>query len=102
MPFATGLTPAQVLANLESALINLRNDLARVGEIYAWTQGLVTADMETAAGLGAADANTVLSAYADANALLSYYSIGLPPAAYPQPVSAYPYGATQRQVIGSQ
>ena len=47
-----------------------------------------------------ADAQSVLSALADANALRQIYETGLPPATYPQPPQAYVYAASQRQVIG--
>ena len=44
----------------------------------------------------------VILTIACANALAQLYSTGLPPASYPQPPSAYVYGASQRQVIGPQ
>ena len=98
--FATGLTQAQTLASIQGKLINLRNALSEVSELYGWTSGLAQADMEAAAGLSAGDASTALSAVADANALAQVYATGQPPGTYPQASSAYPYAASQRQVIG--
>jgi hypothetical protein len=54
----------------------------------------------TGIGMASGDADAILSALADANALSSYYNTGLPPGTYPQPGSAYVYGASQRIVLG--
>lgn len=98
----TELSPAQVVASIQSKLINLRNAVKDVQNLFGWTSGLAAADLATASGYSAADAAVVLSACADANALAQIYSTGLPPGTYPQPASAYVYAASQRQVIGPQ
>jgi hypothetical protein len=98
----TGLSTAQVQSLIQQKLIALRDALADITELHTWTSGLATSDMETAAGLSAADAQTYLSACADAAAVAGIYSTGLPPGSYPQPASAYVYAATSAQVIGPQ
>jgi len=100
--FATGLTAAQILANVQARLLALRQALEAVTDLQEWSSGVTGADMETATGLSASDAATLQSAIADAAALADIYDSGLPPGSYPQPASAYVYAATQRQVIGPQ
>lgn len=90
-----------IAGNVAQRLLNLRNALDAVQDLYGWSSGLSAADLE-AVGFSAADASTLLSAVADAHALAQIYSTGLPPGTYPQPSSAYVYAATQRQVIGPQ
>lgn len=99
--FTTGLTQAQVLASIQGKLVNLRNALDAVKDLYGWASGISAADL-VALGFSTADAPTLLSAMADANALAQIYETGLPPSTYPQPPSAYVYAATQRQVTGPQ
>lgn len=98
----TGLSPAQVQSLIQSKLLAHRNALNDLADLYRWSSGLTQADMETAAGVSAADALTYLSAISDGNAEASTHFTGLPPGTYPQPSSAYVYGATQAQVIGPQ
>jgi len=98
----TGLSTSQVQSLIQQKLLTLRNALSDITELHTWTSGLAQADMETAAGLSAADALTYLSAVADAAAVASIYSTGQPPGTYPQPASEYVYGATSAQVIGPQ
>jgi hypothetical protein len=100
MAFPTGLNQAQVLSMVQSKLIAVREALDSITDLYGWTSGLLPADIETATGLDANDAGTLLSAVSDANAVAVFYDTGLPPSQYPQPSTAYPYAASQRQVIG--
>jgi len=105
---ATGLTPAQVQSMIQGALADHRAALRRLQNLYAWTSGLALADMETAAGLSAADASTYLSAVADGNAEANAHFTGqpnpivngVPTGGYPVAPSNYIYAATQAQVIG--
>lgn len=99
--FTTGLTQAQVLASIQAKLLNLRNALADVQDLYGWSSGLAVSDLE-GIGFDASDAQEILSAIADANALADIYTTGQPPASYPQAASAYVYATSQRQVIGPQ
>lgn len=100
--FATGITPGQILANVQQRLLNLRRALEDAADLQAWAAAISDADMATASGLEAADAGTLKSAIADAAALAALYETGLPPSTYPQPAQAYVYGNSQRQVIGPQ
>jgi hypothetical protein len=102
MATTTGLSPAQVQALIIQALVNHRNALNQLQNLYKWSSGLQVSDMETAAGVSQADATTYLSALADGNAEAVTHFTGLPPGSYPQPASTYVYGATQAQVIGPQ
>ena len=102
MAVSTGLSPAQVQSLIQSALIGHRAALNRITDLYRWTSGLTLSDMETAAGLSAADAAVYLSAVADANAEVQIHLTGFPPGTYPQPATGYPYSASQAQVIGPQ
>lgn len=102
MATATGLSAPQVQNYIQSALAQHRAALRQIQNVYAWTSGLTQADMETAAGLSAADASTYLSAMADANAEANIHFTGAPGGSYPAPASDYVYAATQAQVIGPQ
>jgi hypothetical protein len=98
----TGLSPAQVVSLIQTKLIAHRNALNDLQDLYRWTSGLAVADMETAAGLSAADASTYLSAVADGNAEANTHYNGTPGGAYPAPSSDYIYANTQAQVVGPQ
>lgn len=100
--FTTGLSTQQVSSLIQSKLAALRKALSDVEDLHAWSSGITATDMSAAAGLSTADASTAMAAIADAAALKELYDTGLPPGTYPQPSSAYPYGASQRQVIGPQ
>ena len=102
MATTTGLSPAQVQSLIQTALLNHERALVALQQIYRWSSGLTQSDMETAAGVNAADALTYLSALADANAEASIHFTGAPPGTYPQPASDYVYAATQNQVTGPQ
>ena len=100
MAVNTGLSQAQVQANIQQKLLNLRNALNDITDLYKWTSSLAVSDLESAAGLSAADATVYLSAVADANAEAVLHATGAPPDTYPQPSSDYIYSASQSQVIG--
>lgn len=99
--FAYGLTQAQLLSQVQQSLIALRNAINVVGNFESWASGISAADL-TPLGFSTADANTLLSAIADAAAVAQLYKTGLPPSTYPQPASAYVYAASQTRVIGPQ
>lgn len=99
--FTTGLSQAQILASIQGKLINLRNALDDVANLYDWSSGVSASDLE-AIGFNDTDAATLLSAISDANALAQVYHTGEPPETYPQATSDYPYSASQLQVIGPQ
>lgn len=96
-----GITQAQVTQLTTQRMQALRDALNDVEDLYGWTSGLADTDLENL-GFLAGDADTLLSAVADANAVAQIYSTGLPPGSYPQPSSAYVYAATQRQIMGPQ
>lgn len=98
--FTTGQTQANVLATVQSNLVQLRTALDRVAQQYKWAAGVAAADL-VALGFTESDANAVLSACADAAALSDYYNVGAPQhGSYPQPASAYAYGTSQATVLG--
>lgn len=99
--FNSGLTQGQVLANIQNRLSALRQALEDVENLYGWSSGVSAADLE-GIGFSPSDANSILSAIADANAVGQIYATGQPPSTYPQAASAYVYAASQRQVIGPQ
>lgn len=97
-----GVSATQNQSSIVGALVAHRAALQRLQQLFAWTSGLSQADMETACGISASDASSYLSAIADANAEAQIHFTGQPPGSYPQAASAYPYGASQTAVIGSQ
>lgn len=99
--FTAGIDEAQVLSLVQGKLVTLRNALEAVADLHGWSSGIAASDL-VSLGFSQADANTLLAAIADANAVAQIYSTGLPPSTYPQPGSAYVYAASQRQVIGPQ
>ena len=99
---STGLTQAEVTNLIQLKLKALRDALTSVAELYGWTSGITPTDLSSASTYSVSDASGVMAAIADANALASYYNTGEPPLSYPQAVSSYTYGASQRAVIGPQ
>lgn len=93
------LIPQTVIASVQQGLIIIRNAMNVADNLYEWSSGVAPSDL-TGIGMASGDADAILSAIADANALSLYYNTGLPPGSYPQPASAYAYGASQRIVIG--
>lgn len=79
----------------------LRDALDAIEDFQAWLTTQTTAQL-TGLGFSATDVSELQSAMADANAMNDLYNTGLPPSTYPQPTSAYVYGASQRIVIGPQ
>lgn len=96
---STNLTPGQLIAAVQQGLVAVRNAMNVADDLYAWSSGVSLSDLEST-GMSPADAQAILSAIADAHAISSLYNAGLPPGTYPQPPSAYVYGASQRLVIG--
>ena len=97
--FAAGVTQAYVTNNAQAKLAALRRALHDVQDFYLWLSAYAATDL-VALGFTAADAQSVFSAAADANALYQIYATGLPPGTYPQPGSAYVYATSQRIVVG--
>lgn len=98
--FDTGLSKAQILSSIQGKLNNLRAALNDVDDLHTWSSGISAADL-IAVGFSSGDANALLSAMADANAMTQIYRTGQPPSVgYPQASSAYIYEASQSQVIG--
>jgi hypothetical protein len=94
-----GITQAYVTNNAQSKLAALRNALDDAENFYLWLSAYSQADLVNL-GFSSADAQAILSAAADANALVQLYRTGLPPGTYPQPASAYVYATSQRVIIG--
>lgn len=98
--FTTGQTQANVLASVQSKLVALRSALDALSSEYKWSSGVAAADLVTL-GFTESDANSILSAIADSNALADYYAVGHPTQGnYPQPASDYVFGASAATVIG--
>ena len=97
--FAAGITQQYVTNNAQAKLAALRKALRDCEDFYLWLSAYAQSDLVNL-GFSAADASDIFSAAADANALYQIYVTGLPPGTYPQPASAYIYGASQRVVIG--
>jgi hypothetical protein len=96
-----GLTQAMINQLVTQKLIAVREALAGAADLYLWTSGLSQTDLVNA-GFAGADADSLLSACADANAVAQVYTTGLPPGSYPQPASTYVYAASQAALIGPQ
>lgn len=95
MPAFEGTTAQQVQDMAVNKLAALRRALSDVADFNAWLAGLSLNDLQ-AINFPAADAQTLKSAFADANQLNVFYNGG-PLGSYSLP---YPFGASQRQVIG--
>ena len=98
----TGISQGQALALVLSKLLALRNALTDIKDLAKWSAAITSTDMATATGYTTADAGALQTAIADANAIAQIYDTGLPPGTYPQPSSAYVYGASQRLAINAQ
>ena len=95
-----GVTAASINANAQSALLQLRAALARCSDMHSWLAAYSAADLVAAGVASTADANDILAAFADADALNQLYKTGQPPGTYPQAASAYVYANSTRVVIG--
>lgn len=99
--FTPPQSPQQAQLNIQAQLAAVRTALQNAADLYGWSSGIAASDLATAWPIPLADANTYLSAIADAKALHDFYQTGLPAESYPQPQSAYVYGASQQQVIAT-
>lgn len=90
------LTQAQVTAQVQQVLRNVRAAMEQAQDLYAWTSGLAAADLE-GVGYSPADAQDILNAAADANSLAVLYNGGTFGGTLP-----YNFSASQRQVLGPQ
>lgn len=98
---SANFSPGMVAQNVTQGLIVIRTAMNVAEDLYLWSSGVALADLVAGAGLAQTDAQAIQTAIADAYALNRFYNTGLPPAGYPQPPSAYVYGASQRIVIGA-
>lgn len=98
---ASNINAGVIAQKVQAQLIQLRNAINGVQNMYGWSSGVSAGDLE-AIGFSAGDADALLAAISDANAVAQIYETGLPPGSYPQPASAYVYAASQRLVIGPQ
>lgn len=90
-----------IVGTIQGSLLNLRNSLEAVNDLYSWISGISASDLEAAPfNMDSADASALLSAVADAHALYLISTTGQPPSTYPQAASAYVYSASQTQIIG--
>lgn len=106
---AAGTSSQAIVSQVTQTLTAIRSAMDAARDLHAWSSGIADTDLTAAPpdgpGMALADADALLSACADAYALACYYgdgsdTDGLPPGSYPQPPSAYAYGASQRRVIG--
>lgn len=98
----TGISAQYIINNAQAKLSALRNALEACENMHQWLAGVALADLEAAPlSFTASDAQAILTALADADALYQIYLSGQAPATYPQVTGTpYPYGASQRAVIG--
>ena len=101
MALPATINAAQLTGTVVADLLELRTVLGRLRERFRWTSSVALADIE-GLGIDPVTAQSILTAVADANAFAQLYDTGMPPAAYPQPPTAYVYGASQRALIGPQ
>jgi hypothetical protein len=94
-----GVQSGQVTLAAITRLQALRRALQDCQDMNAWLAGMSVTDLSNI-GFSGPDAGTLKSAFADAAALGQLYDLGTVPGTYPQPASAYVYGASQRLVLG--
>jgi 5,10-methylenetetrahydrofolate reductase len=97
---ASNLTTGVVAGNVVKVLVDVRDALDAAANLYRWSSGVALADL-VAVGFSSDDAQAILSAIADANAVNDFYLTGQPPPAYPQAASSYVYAASQARVTGT-
>lgn len=101
--FPAGVTSQYVVNNAQAKLNTLRRALEDCHDMRQWLSALSAADLEAApVSLDATSAQSLLNAFADADALYQLYSTGAltsPPSGYTTP-GTYVFGASQRIVIG--
>ena len=99
--FTSGLSQAQVLTMVQTALLQHRGGLEALEHLYAWSAGVSAADLVTAFGFSTDDASSILSAIADGHAEYLVHTTGQAPGTYPQVTGTpYVYSASQSSVIG--
>lgn len=98
--FTTGMTQAQVLDSVKMKLKNIRDALAEIEKLYEWSSGVAATDLVTSFQFASNDANDILSAIADHNALAQIRKTGQPPSTYPQVSNPYNYSAAANRVMG--
>jgi len=97
VPIFGGITQVNATTNAQARLSALRMALEAAADFYNWLSAYSQSDLETF-GYTAADAEALLSAFADANELFVLYNGGSL-GSYTLP---YNFSASQRVVIGPQ
>jgi hypothetical protein len=93
-----GITAANVMSGAQARLMALRLALEACDDYYKWLSAYAAADLQAAPlSMAAADAQALLNAFSDAHQMATMYNGGSPTATLP-----YPFGASQRIVIGPQ
>jgi hypothetical protein len=90
-----------IIGNAQAKLAAHRKALEEAADLFAQFSGVTQADLSAAPiNMPAGDANSLLSAIADAHAEYLIHTTGQPPGTYPQASAAYVYAASQNQVLG--
>lgn len=99
--FTAGNTQQTVLQSVQGKLVRLRAALDDVKELQDWAAGVLQSDL-VSLGFSASDANTILGAAADANALNDYWTQGHASTnTYPQPATTpYALNTNAKQLLG--
>lgn len=93
-----GITLQNVISGAQARLMQHRLGLQGCEDFYQWLSGYSAADLQAPPlSMSAADAQALLNAFADAHQEYVMHNGGSPTATIP-----YPFGASQRQVIGPQ
>lgn len=92
------ITQDNVATGAQSRLMTLRRALEAVADFYTWISAYTAADL-VALGFTEADAEALLSAFADANELASLYNGNALDSSYTLP---YNFSTSQRKIIGPQ
>jgi hypothetical protein len=92
-----GITQSNVSTGAQARLMALRLALEAAADFYAWLSAYSSADL-VAIGFTQADADALLTAFADANELAVLYNGG-DLGTYTLP---YNFSASQRKIIGPQ
>jgi len=101
--FPAGVTNQYVVNNAQAKLTTLRRALEDCHDFKQWLAALSVGDLTAApVNLDATSAQSLLNAFADADAIYQLYTTGAltsPPSGYTTP-GTYIFGASQRVVIG--
>lgn len=93
-----GMTPAQLIANVQGKLEAHRQDLNRIKDLHDWSSGISSADL-VAIGFASQDATDLLSSINDAYGEYLIHTTGSDPN-HPPAGAPYVYAASQNRVLG--